>query len=565
MEILAKQLERIRTIQADASFERSSGHLPNQLAFAFELTAPIEVGALSEHLAQSLPDIQFKLEALFETDHAPLHFVLSILGVSFDDLHGSEFEIMYALQEEAFASDDFKLRYIEPAIELGFTGLQLDEVSDPEVDVIKATGCFTPKCKKPTTANPMGLAFDWALQKLNVPEAKLKFGVTGAGVRVAQIDTGIATHDELERLDPLDGINLFDDPTGAKDPLTDPEGLLNPGHGTATSSVLLSGPNGHVDGVAPDVDFLAIRAIRSVIRLTQWRVAKAVDIARQRDAQIITMSLGGVWSWMLRSAIERAERENILVLAAAGNCVPFVVYPARFQNCLAVAGTSPEMPDNGWDSESAWVGSSSGRSIDVSAPAQFVWCASRKPMQPETNKVGAGEGTSFSVALTAGVAALWLEHHGHAALVSKLGPDESLMDMFRSAISGSARKIPPLGERMGSGIVDALALLEFDVETRPKGDAIANAKTETVVDHTLEMLEELGTMKAIDLKSPKLRERLAPVALEIQTLMLKQALKRWELLSHPIDLSTNAKVFLQAYPMIDEALGHPARELVSHP
>ncbi len=294
-------------------------------------------------------------------------------------------------------------------------------------------------------------------------------------------------------------------------------------------------------------------------------MAKAVDIARQRGAHIITMSLGGVWSWVLRAAIERAERENILVLAAAGNCVPFVVYPARFRNCLAVAGTSPEMPDNGWDSESAWVGSSSGRSIDVSAPAQFVWCASRKPMQPETDKVGAGEGTSFSVALTAGVAALWLEHHGHAALVSKLGPDESLMDMFRFAISGSARKIPPLGDRMGSGIVDASALLEFDVEARPKGHAISKAQSETVVDHTLEMLEELGTVKAIDLKSPKLREGLEPVALELQTLMLKQALKRWELFAHSIDLSSKAKAFLQTHPMIDEALGYPARELASQP
>lgn len=563
--MLEQQLKRIRSIQADWKDGPNGEDLPNQFAFAFELVAPAEREAITEFLAQALPGVRFELEALFEGDRSPLHFILSIPGVSFQAVDGSEFEIMYALQEASSQSHDLKLRYVEPAIELGFTDLRLDEMSGSEVEVVKAAGCFTPKCKKPTTDNPMGLDFDWALQKLNVPKAKVKFGVSGEGVRVAQIDTGIAAHDELDGLNPLDGINLFGESTGATDPLSDPEGFLNPGHGTATSSVLLSGPKGLVDGVAPNIDFLAIRAIRSVIRLTQWRVAKAVDIARQQGAHIITMSLGGIWSWVLRAAIERAEKENILVLAAAGNCVPFVVYPARFRNCLAVAGTSPEMPDNGWDSESAWVGSSSGRSIDVSAPGQFVWCASRKPMQADTDRVGAGEGTSFSVALTAGVAALWIEHHGRDTLISKLSPNESLMDMFRAAIGDSARKIPPLGARMGSGIVDAASLLEFDIDARSNDEEVTAAKEDTLSDHTIDMLEELGTVEGLDLKSPKLKERITPVALEVQTLILKQSLQKWGLFSYPIEPSEPLKAFLNTYPMIDEALSLGARDMVTQP
>lgn len=561
--MLEKQLELIRSLQAKRLDDQDLEDLPNQLAFAIELVAPVNAVDLSKHISQRLPKINFSLEILFEGDERPLHYVLTIPGVSFNFLEGSEFEIMYALQSRASESGAVKIVHIEPALELGFTGLRLDETDGTdgtEVAVVRAAGCFTPKCNKPTTDNPMGLAFDWALQKLNVPQAKTRFGVSGKEVRVAQIDTGIAAHDEISQLNPLDGINLFGEPTGAKDPLTDPEGVLNPGHGTATSSVLLSGSAGLVDGVAPEIDYLAIRAIRTVIRLTQWRVARAIDIARRKRVHVITMSLGGIWSWVLRSAIKRAEAENILILAAAGNCVPFVVYPARFRDCLAVAGTSPEMPANGWHSESAWVGSSSGKSVDVSAPGQFVWCASRKPMQTATNTVGAGEGTSFSVALTAGVAALWLEEHGRDYLISQLAPGESLMDMFRISIKESARKIPPLGDRMGSGIVDAEALLQFDVKTRRTIAQSASIEDDSLVDHTIELLGELGASEdiGIDLTSSEFKRRIAPVALEIQTLILKQALRDWELHSAPIKLSSKAQAFLESYPMIQRFTSEPA-------
>lgn len=291
-----------------------------------------------------------------------------------------------------------------------------------------------------------------------------------------------------------------------------------------------------------------------MIRLTQWRVAKAIDIARERGAHVITMSLGGFWSWFLRGAVKRAEAANILVLAAAGNCVPFVVYPARFRDCLAVAGTSPEIPENGWDSESPWVGSARGKPVDVSAPGQFVWCAARKPDQSQTDAIGAGEGTSFSVALTAGVAALWLERHGRDALINQLEDGETLMDMFREAITATARTTPPLGDNMGSGIVDALALLGYDVTTRPKRARVTTVNTDDLVQHTLDMLGELSERSETRFRTDSLHRDIAPVALAMQSLILKRALSDWDMVTDPIAVSGPAAAFLEVHPDLRRAL-----------
>jgi subtilisin family serine protease len=55
------------------------------------------------------------------------------------------------------------------------------------------------------------------------------------------------------------------------------------------------------------------------------RVAEAVEHARRNGANVVTMSLGGAWSSSLRAAIRRAIADGVIVLAAAGNCVIFVV------------------------------------------------------------------------------------------------------------------------------------------------------------------------------------------------------------------------------------------------
>ena len=97
------------------------------------------------------------------------------------------------------------------------------------------------------------------------------------------------------------------------------------------------------------------------------------------------MSLGGIWSRSLRAAIQRAVARDVIVLAAAGNCVGLVVWPAAYPETLAVGGTNI--------ADKKWKGSSSGSAVDFSAPAEFVWRADRKSPAAPNDVVSGGQGT----------------------------------------------------------------------------------------------------------------------------------------------------------------------------
>jgi subtilisin family serine protease len=56
----------------------------------------------------------------------------------------------------------------------------------------------------------------------------------------------------------------------------------------------------------------------------------------KRRADVISISLGGAPSRALREAVRRARLANVIVLAAAGNQVRTVVWPARYADVIAV-------------------------------------------------------------------------------------------------------------------------------------------------------------------------------------------------------------------------------------
>jgi subtilisin family serine protease len=68
------------------------------------------------------------------------------------------------------------------------------------------------------------------------------------------------------------------------------------------------------------------------------------------------MSLGGIPAFSLHRALRRAVQADVIVLAAAGNCEGTVVWPARYDNCIAVVRDAP------------WRGSCHGAAVDISAP-----------------------------------------------------------------------------------------------------------------------------------------------------------------------------------------------------
>lgn len=299
----------------------------------------------------------------------------------------------------------------------------------------------------------------WSIETVKAPEAWRKFGARGRNVRVGQPDTGVADHRELDSaVNTTDGIDVIIGHGPPIDPLSPRMG--SPGHGTATASVVASRLAGRVSGVAPEVELVPLRCVDSVILSSGAAVAAAIDHARRLKCDVVTMSLGGPFPYPeLQRAIKRAVDDGMIVLAAAGNCVGLVVYPAWDANVIAVAAVA--------QSGRPWTGSSQGSKVDISAPGEHVYVARRTgPSDADLTRVEPGEGTSFAVATVAGCAALWISKHGKNAIkaaAAKRGT--TVQGLFRGAVRQTA--YVPSGwnnKRMGAGIANAEDLLALNLD-----------------------------------------------------------------------------------------------------
>ena len=127
-------------------------------------------------------------------------------------------------------------------------------------------------------------------------------------------------------------LNLGDPRTQSKRKLEDRTLGNFPGHGTHTASIIASGnsPDGKPWGVAPGAKILPLRVSSSVIHLSFQNVCDAFVEAMERGAHIISMSLGGpLGSQLLNSLVRQALDRGIIIVSAAGNYAPAVVFPAR--------------------------------------------------------------------------------------------------------------------------------------------------------------------------------------------------------------------------------------------
>lgn len=344
---------------------------------------------------------------------------------------------------------------------------------------------------------------DWAIKKTGVPAAwafskAQKKPVKGKGIKIFQPDTGVVpTHVEMPPnvdTNPLSA-NFVEPGRPPVDPMT---GSGNLGHGTSTASVAAS-PVGHrIRGSAPEATLIPIRCIRKVAVFNQSKVAQAVDHARRNGAHVITMSLGGVFSSALHDAVRKAVDANIIVVAAAGNCVGTVVWPARYDEVIAVGGVN--------EKDRPWKGSSAGDSVDISGPAEMVLRAdARDPADPA--KTGGGQGTSFATAHLAGVAACWLAHYGRDALIARLPAGMKLQDLFRSLVARSAR-VPPGFDtsKYGAGIVNAEALVKADPASVLGLEAVA-ARPRSIEAQVRDLLAEVAGSGRAEAAAQVLRDR----------------------------------------------------------
>jgi serine protease len=370
-----------------------------------------------------------------------------------------ELDAQDSIGSPGYASDAFDLVHRLQDTGL-FTLVEADVPVPAYAPADTGVGAFgNPDC----AADPLSGPRDWALDTMRVPDALDLMDPAvrgGVGIRVGHPDSGFSDHPALGLavVDTAADWDVIDEDDDASDPLRPPRRtffnpLPNPGHGTSTASVILGAGEGAFTGVAQQARLVPYRATESVVQVFDSDVADAVRRAHQAGCQIVSMSLGGTGFFGLQEAIQDAVDDGMIVMAAAGNQVGIVTAPASYDNCLAVAATGTgDVP---------WSGSSRGPAVDVSAPGSCVWAALfHWDVDPPGRIVNRTHGTSYAVAHLAGVAALWLAHHGHQALCDTYGRNRvQRVFLHLPNTPGVCVRPPGWDDDWGIGRIDAAALL----------------------------------------------------------------------------------------------------------
>lgn len=202
-------------------------------------------------------------------------------------------------------------------------------------------------------------------------------GITGAGVTVAIVDTGLAPlgargwlrQDDgsllLAAKKQKDGFLLYRDfLTPAANDSSDPSGHGTHVAGTIANNRALKGRSKALTGVAPGVNLVVARALGpdgsgsydQVIAAIDWIVAtRATYNIRVLNLSIYAPISGPYWSDPLAQAVMRAWQAGIVVVVAAGNSgpeaasvtvpgnVPYVISVGAIKSGLFTESGSPEL------------------------------------------------------------------------------------------------------------------------------------------------------------------------------------------------------------------------------
>ncbi|MEO0605981.1 MAG: S8 family serine peptidase, partial [Myxococcota bacterium] len=184
-------------------------------------------------------------------------------------------------------------------------------------------------------------------------------GLTGAGVSVCVVDTGIdAAHPAFAHVVDAGRLVWADFTSEAS---SDP--IDTNGHGTHVAGIIAM--NDTLTGGAPLVDLLIARVFTASGGADSITIGNAVDWCREQDADVISMSLGGLSlpaigrlldqdATASEAAVERALDAGIYVVAAAGNTevTRDVATPANVAGVIAVGALDPTLASKAGFSQS---------------------------------------------------------------------------------------------------------------------------------------------------------------------------------------------------------------------
>ena len=457
--------------QAFEKFTRSPPEADRDpLIIELVLREPTSETEMRRRLSEALPDVTFEIDAVFDASSDRFHFAV----FPEIDPHGQEraaFSFARELRPAVSAEE------ANPVLPDGLYGAA--HLSD-RADVESALA----SCETPRNSD---LPFNWHHVGLRTSEA---WAMTrGAGITVAVIDTGHSSHQELcGAIRELGQWNLIEGGTDAADRFS--RGFVtNPGHGTLVMSVVASRGNGTADsttdavtGIAPEAKILPIRAIQSVIDFTQRRIPPAIVHAVDQDADVIVMALGGPTRVAAtEQAVRHAVSAGTIVVCAAGNCWPAVVFPAAYARmglCTAVAALQPDLRP--------WPRTGRGPEVTISTYGEHVWGAAKNDASASDTGVRASQGTTLATSITAGVAAFWVARHGgRASLLTKARAAGTTVQAMWTHCLTAGIKRPPAWDNasdLGRGVLDANRVLDASLPTGAEAIAAPHSEAEPTIN-----------------------------------------------------------------------------------
>ncbi|TYP79078.1 S8 family peptidase [Paenibacillus methanolicus] len=265
---------------------------------------------------------------------------------------------------------------------------------------------------------------------IGAPQARRFSGLTGKGVNIAIVDTGVYPHPDLIR--PLNRIVAFKDfVNGRKHPYDDN------GHGTHLAGDAAGNgwaSKGKYAGAAPESGIVGVKVLDAlgdgydsdIIAGIEWTIANR----KRFRIRILSLSLGGpavggCQDDLLCQAVERAVRSGIVVVAAAGNNGPgqgTIESPGNSPSAITVGAVDDRRTIAQADDRLSWYssrGPAKGglRKPDLVAPGESITSlrapSSALDRELAHQRVGRRyfymSGTSVSTPLVAGAAALLLQ------------------------------------------------------------------------------------------------------------------------------------------------------------
>ncbi|MCH9816952.1 MAG: S8 family serine peptidase [Actinomycetia bacterium] len=273
----------------------------------------------------------------------------------------------------------------------------------------------------------------WPLDQFAV-EASVWPKTTGAGIKVAVVDSGVAgSHPDLSG-QITSGADFVVDQSGNTPNTSDANG-----HGTHVAGVIaaVAGNGVGVAGLAPAARIIPVRVLDANGSGFSSDVADGIIFAADQGADVINLSLGGTQSSSVGAALEYAQGKGVTIVAAMGNEKQRgnpTTYPAADPETIAVAATD--------EAQQVAAFSNTGNHVDVAAPGVGILST-----VPDTS-YARFNGTSMATPHVAALAALVL------AREPGLTPEQ-----IRSRIADTAVDIGAQGwdSSSGSGVIDPAA------------------------------------------------------------------------------------------------------------